>query len=81
MGSRVGVAIVTGGGGGIGRAVALELAERGYSVVVAGRRSEPLGATTALDATVSAKMLAGTYRCQRLRIGSSTVCQDPRFFR
>ena len=31
------VAIVTGGGGGIGRAVALRLAELGYSVVLAGR--------------------------------------------
>jgi NAD(P)-dependent dehydrogenase (short-subunit alcohol dehydrogenase family) len=36
------VAIVTGGGSGIGKAVALALANVGYAVVVAGRRREAL---------------------------------------
>jgi citronellol/citronellal dehydrogenase len=42
------VAIVTGGGGGIGRATALELAACGARVVVCGRRPEPLEETVAL---------------------------------
>jgi citronellol/citronellal dehydrogenase len=42
------VAIVTGGGTGIGRASALALARDGCRVVVAGRRREPLEETCAL---------------------------------
>jgi citronellol/citronellal dehydrogenase len=41
------VALVTGGGTGIGRATALELAGTGATVVVCGRRTEPLDETAA----------------------------------
>src|SRR5215212_3743600 len=41
------VAIVTGGGTGLGRATALELAACGARVIVAGRRPEPLEAAAA----------------------------------
>jgi citronellol/citronellal dehydrogenase len=42
------VVVVTGGGSGLGRATAIELAACGAHVVVAGRRQEPLDETAAL---------------------------------
>ena len=48
MGANVKVAIVTGAGSGVGRAVALGLIEAGYSVVLAGRRKEQLDETAKL---------------------------------
>ncbi|MDJ1133472.1 SDR family oxidoreductase [Streptomyces iconiensis] len=42
------VAVVTGAGSGIGRSVALTLADAGWSVALAGRRSGPLEATAGL---------------------------------
>jgi NAD(P)-dependent dehydrogenase (short-subunit alcohol dehydrogenase family) len=41
------VALVTGGGTGIGKAAAMALFDAGYSVVLAGRRKEPLEAVAA----------------------------------
>ena len=44
-----GVAVVTGAGSGIGRAAALAHADRGWSVVLAGRRADVLAQTRDLD--------------------------------
>jgi NAD(P)-dependent dehydrogenase (short-subunit alcohol dehydrogenase family) len=77
MGSLAKVAVVTGGGTGIGRAVALALAGEGYSVVVAGRRREPLEATAAEGSKRGARILSvptdvGDPRSVRALFGKTT---------
>jgi citronellol/citronellal dehydrogenase len=52
------IALVTGGGTGIGRATALELARAGTSVVVCGRRLEPLERTCEAVTELGAECLA-----------------------
>src|SRR3954468_3065871 len=44
-----GVAVVSGGGSGLGREIALELARRGYALALLGRRREALAETMALS--------------------------------
>ena len=52
------VAIITGAGTGIGRACALAMLREGYSVVLAGRRPEPLAKTKADAGTDGERALA-----------------------
>jgi len=52
------IAVVTGGGSGIGRAVALGLVAHGYTVVVSGRRAEALEETVRRAGASAASVLA-----------------------
>jgi NAD(P)-dependent dehydrogenase (short-subunit alcohol dehydrogenase family) len=58
MASRPKIAVVTGAGSGIGRCVALALAQNGYSVVLAGRRKDALEATAAEAKRMNSRALA-----------------------
>ena len=49
------IAMVTGAGSGIGRAAALALLNAGWSVVLAGRRAEPLAETATLSTPPAAR--------------------------
>jgi NAD(P)-dependent dehydrogenase (short-subunit alcohol dehydrogenase family) len=60
MTSQVRVALVTGGGTGIGQAAALELQKTGHNVVIIGRRAEPLQETIDMGLTDGPEMLAIT---------------------
>jgi NAD(P)-dependent dehydrogenase (short-subunit alcohol dehydrogenase family) len=52
------IALVTGAGSGVGRAVSLALQGAGYSVVLAGRRADRLAETVALGTPAGPAMLA-----------------------
>jgi NAD(P)-dependent dehydrogenase (short-subunit alcohol dehydrogenase family) len=55
------VAIVTGAGTGIGKQVAIALAQEGYAVALAGRRKEPLEATApAVKASGASTLIVST---------------------
>jgi NAD(P)-dependent dehydrogenase (short-subunit alcohol dehydrogenase family) len=52
------IALVTGAGTGVGRAVALALAKAGYTLVLAGRRKEPLDSVAAEINGIGSQALA-----------------------
>jgi NAD(P)-dependent dehydrogenase (short-subunit alcohol dehydrogenase family) len=56
--TRLKVAIVTGSGSGIGKAVAIGLLRKGYAVSLAGRRKEPLDQTAAEAGVPPSQVLA-----------------------
>ena len=58
MASNGRIAVVTGAGSGIGRAVSLALQNAGYSVALAGRRVEALDETAAAAITDGGRMVA-----------------------
>jgi len=61
MHSRSKIAVITGAGSGIGKAVAAALAQNGYSVVLAGRRKAALEATAAeIDGAGSQSLVVPT---------------------
>ena len=52
------IAVVTGGGSGIGRAAALALLRDGWTVAITGRRPEPLAETVELAGQAAARAIA-----------------------
>jgi NAD(P)-dependent dehydrogenase (short-subunit alcohol dehydrogenase family) len=64
------VAVITGGGTGIGRGTALVLAEHGADVVIAGRRPEPLESTAQEIRAVGRKAIPIS-----MDVTDSTACQ------
>ena len=68
------VALITGAGTGIGRSAAVCLGKEGFSVVLAGRRREPLDATA--EMMTSVRTLVVPTDVARPRLGQGAVRQD-----
>ena len=74
------IALVTGAGSGVGRAVAIALAKAGYSLVLAGRRKEPLDAVAAeINAAGSQALVVPSDVSKRESILSRIYFYDNRF--
>lgn len=52
------IAVVTGAGSGVGRAVVIKLAKAGWDIALVGRRSEPLDETIALSVGATGRLIA-----------------------
>ena len=76
MASNGKVALVTGGGSGIGKASALALAEEGFAVVVAGRRPEPLQAVVHEIESKQGRALGVPTDVGKPELGARAVRQD-----
>jgi NAD(P)-dependent dehydrogenase (short-subunit alcohol dehydrogenase family) len=69
MSASAKIALVTGAGSGVGRAVAIALAKAGYNLVLAGRRKDPLDETAAsVNGTGSQALVAPTDVSKREQI-------------
>ena len=67
------IALVTGAGSGIGRAVSVALAANGYSVVLSGRRAATLEATRALGASDMLVVPADVGKPEQVRALFATI--------
>ena len=81
MDSSPKIAIVTGAGSGIGRYVAVALAQNGYSVVLAGRRKEPLEATALEVGQANYQTLVVPTDVKRSRLRARAFRENKRRFR
>ncbi|MFC7447366.1 SDR family NAD(P)-dependent oxidoreductase [Rhodococcus daqingensis] len=68
-------ALITGGSAGLGRAVALALAERGWQVIITGRRAAPLERVAALAPGITACQGDVTDAGHRRRLGSEIAAR------
>ena len=68
------IALVTGGGTGVGRAIAKALGSAGYQVVISGRRSEVLDqAVKELTIDTGGNFHAFDSGCKRPRVSAHTL--------